>query len=85
MVPTYYLSACTYCNLTLIIAHSNKLKLKSTSGIIIISRHDIITEGFSKKVRLDTMDSMEQKIDKLMVMMGKLVMEDEGQNRQFKP
>ena len=31
------------------------------------------------------MDSIEQKIDKLMVMMGKLVTEDEGQNRQFKP
>ena len=31
------------------------------------------------------MDSIEQKIDKLMVMMGKLVMEDEGQNRPFKP
>ena len=29
-------------------------------------------------------DSLEQKIDKLMVMMGKLVTKDEGQNRQFK-
>ena len=31
------------------------------------------------------MDGIEQKIDKLTVMMGKLVMEDEGQNRPFKP
>ena len=30
-------------------------------------------------------DSIEQKIDKLMVMMDKLVMEDKGQNRPFKP
>ena len=42
-------------------------------------------EGFSKKVTFDMMDSIEQKIDKLMVMMGKLVMEDKGQNRPFKP
>ena len=28
---------------------------------------------------------IEQKIDKLMVIMGKLVTKDEGQNRQFKP
>ena len=44
-----------------------------------------IKEEFGKKVTFDTMDGIEQKIDKLMVMMGKLVMEDEGQNRQFKP
>ena len=43
-----------------------------------------IKEGFGKKVTFDTMDSIQQKIDKLMVMMGKLVMEDEGQNRPFK-
>ena len=29
-------------------------------------------------------DNLEQKIDKLMVMMGKLVTKDNGQNRQFK-
>ena len=43
-----------------------------------------IKEGYSKKVTFDIMDSIEQKIDKLTVMMGKLVTE-EGQNRQFKP
>ena len=44
-----------------------------------------IKEGFGKQVTFDTIDGIGQKIDKLMVMMGKLVMEDEGQNRQFKP
>ena len=43
-----------------------------------------IKEGFSK-VTFNMKDSIEQKIDKLMVMIGKLVMEDKGQNRQFKP
>ena len=44
-----------------------------------------IKEGFGKWVTFNTTDGIEQKIDKLMVMMGKLVMEDEGQNRPFKP
>ena len=44
-----------------------------------------IREGFKKKVTFSTTDGIEQKTDKLMVMMGKLVMEDEGQNRPFKP
>ena len=44
-----------------------------------------IKEGFSKKVTFDMTDGIEQKIDKLTVMMGKLVTEDEGWNRQFKP
>ena len=44
-----------------------------------------IKTGFSKKVTFNMMDSIEQKIDKLTVMMVKLVMEDEGQNRPFKP
>ena len=43
-----------------------------------------IKEGFSKKVTFDKIDDIEQKINKQMVMMGKLVMEDKGQNRQFK-
>ena len=30
-------------------------------------------------------DDIEQKLDKLIVMMGKLVTEDEGQSKQFKP
>ena len=44
-----------------------------------------IKQGYSKKVMFDMMDSIEPKIDKLIVMMGKLVTECEGQNRQFKP
>ena len=44
-----------------------------------------IKEGFCKKVTFDMTDGIEQKIDKLMVMIGKLVMEDKGQNRQFNP
>ena len=44
-----------------------------------------IREGFSKKVTFYTMEGIEQKIDKWTVMMGNLVMEDIGQNKQFKP
>ena len=44
-----------------------------------------IRDGFNKRVTFDMTDSMEQKIDKLMVMMGKLVTEDERQNKLFKP
>ena len=43
-----------------------------------------IKEGFSKKIMFDMMDGIEQKIAKLMVMIGKLVTESEGQHRQFK-
>ena len=39
-----------------------------------------IKEGYTKRVTFNTMDGIEQKIDKLKVMMGKLVTEDEGQN-----
>ena len=44
-----------------------------------------IKEGFGKKVTFNMMDCIEQKIDKLTVMMGKLVTEEDGQSRQFKP
>ena len=44
-----------------------------------------LQEGYNKKVTFNIMDSTEQKMDKLSVMMGKLVTEDKGQNRQFKP
>ena len=44
-----------------------------------------IKEGFSKKVTFNMMDSIGKKIDKLMIMMGKLVMEDKGENKQSKP
>ena len=44
-----------------------------------------IRDGLNKRVTFDMTDSMEQKIDKLTVMMGKLVAENEGQNKPFKP
>ena len=44
-----------------------------------------IKEGYSRKVTFDMMHGIEQKIDKLTVMIGKLVTEDEGQKGEFKP
>ena len=44
-----------------------------------------IKEKYSKKVTFDMTDSIEQKIKKLTVMMGKLVTEEKEQNTQFKP
>ena len=44
-----------------------------------------IHEEHNKRVTFNTTDCLEQKIDTLMVMMGKLVIKDEAQNRQFKP
>ena len=38
-----------------------------------------------KKVSFNTHDDIEQKIDKLMVIMGKLVTEDEGPTKPFRP
>ena len=43
-----------------------------------------VQEEHNKRVTFDMMDGLEQKIDMLMVIMGKLVTKDEGQNRQFK-
>ena len=43
-----------------------------------------IQEEHNKRVTFDMTDSLEQKIDKLMAMIGKLVTKDEGQNRQLK-
>ena len=42
-------------------------------------------DNSNKRVTFDMKDDIEQKLDKLTVMMGKLVTEDEGQNKQFKP
>ena len=42
-----------------------------------------IREGFNKRVTFNMTDGIEQKIDKLTVMMDKLLMEDRGQNRPF--
>ena len=43
-----------------------------------------VRDGHNKRVTFDTPDDIEQKIDKLMTMMGKLVTEDKGQNKPFK-
>ena len=43
-----------------------------------------IQEEHNKRVAFDMMDDLGQKIDQLMVMMGKLLTKDSGQNRQFK-
>ena len=42
-------------------------------------------DNSNKRVTFDTMDDTEQKLDKLTAMMGKLVTEDKGQSKQFKP
>ena len=42
-------------------------------------------DGQRKRVSFNTPDNLEQKIDRLIVMMGKLVTEDEGHPKPFKP
>ena len=42
-------------------------------------------ESRGKKVSFNMQDDLEQKIDKLMVMMGKLVTEDDGCSKPFRP
>ena len=42
-------------------------------------------DNSNKRVTFDTTDDIEQKLDKLTVMVGKLVTEDEGQSKQFTP
>ena len=44
-----------------------------------------VKDGLSKRVTFNAVDDLEQKIDRLTVMMGKLVTEDEGQSKPFKP
>ena len=44
-----------------------------------------IRDGLNKRVTFNWTDNIEWKIDKLMVMMGKLVTEGKGQNKPFKP
>ena len=43
-----------------------------------------IMDSYRKRVTFDMTDGIEQKIDQLMLMMGKLVTEDKGQNKPFK-
>ena len=44
-----------------------------------------IRDNCRKRVTFDMTDGIEQKIYKLTLMMGKLVMEDKGKNKPFKP
>ena len=44
-----------------------------------------VRDSQSKRVSFNTPDDLEQKIDRLTVMMGKLVTEDEGHPKPFKP
>ena len=41
-------------------------------------------ENSNKRVTFNMTEDIEQKLDKLTVMISKLVTEDEGQNKQFK-
>ena len=44
-----------------------------------------VKDRLSNRVTFNPADDLEQKIDRLTVMMGKLVTEDEGQSKPFKP
>ena len=45
----------------------------------------IIREEHNKRVTFNVTDGLQQKSDKLMAMIGKLVMNDDGQNKWLKP
>ena len=44
-----------------------------------------IREGVNRKVLFDTRDELENKIDKLTVMLGRLAAKDNNKKRPFKP
>ena len=44
-----------------------------------------IRDKCSKRVTFNMTYNIEQKVDQLILMMGKLVTEDKGQNKPFKP
>ena len=44
-----------------------------------------VRDGHNKRVTFNAADDIEQKIDKLMTTMGKVVTEDKGQSKPFKP
>ena len=44
-----------------------------------------VRDGLNKRVTFNATDDIEQKIDKLMTMMGKLGTKDEEQSKPFKP
>ena len=44
-----------------------------------------IKDNYNKRVTFDTQDELEDKVDRLTVMMVKLATRDNGSNRHFKP
>ena len=44
-----------------------------------------IKDGHDRKVSFDTRDELANKIDKLVIMIGKLATRESGTNRQFRP
>ena len=67
-----------------IISHREKIDrqlAEQSSSIPFLSVKDI----YNKRVIFDTWDRLEDKIDKLTAMMGKLVARDSEVNRPFKP
>ena len=44
-----------------------------------------VRDSQSKRVTFNTADDLEQKIDRLTVLMGKLITEDEGHPKPFTP
>ena len=44
-----------------------------------------IKDNYNKRVTFDTQDGLEDKIDKLPVMMGKIAARDNGTTKQYKP
>ena len=58
---------------------------KQLTGQSSSSRFMSIREGSSRRVSLDTRKELNNKLDKLMVMIGKLAAKGSGRTRQFKP
>ena len=59
----------------------DKQLLEQTSSTPFMS----VRDSQSRRVSFNTADALEQKIDRLTVMMGKLVTEDKGNPKPFKP
>ena len=58
---------------------------KQLVGQITLTPFMSMRDSQSERVSFNTSDNLEQKIDRLTVMMGKLVTEDKGHPEQFKP
>ena len=58
---------------------------KQLTGQTSTSSFMSIREGASRRVAFDTREELGDKIDKLMVMIGKLAAKDSNRNRPFKP